>query len=59
MQHTHLQKRNGVYYYRQKVPADLLDHYARRQGPQYGSAAVDEFADAVHPGRSGRTREFV
>ena len=31
MAQTHLQRRNGCFYYRQKIPADLLMHYGRSE----------------------------
>jgi len=29
MAHTNVQRRKGGYYYRQKIPADLLIHYGK------------------------------
>jgi hypothetical protein len=31
MAQTHLQRRNGCFYYRQKIPADLLVHFGQRE----------------------------
>src|ERR1700688_559333 len=31
MAQTHLQRRNGRFYYRQKIPADLLVHFGKRE----------------------------
>ena len=29
--HTRLMRRGAVYYFRRKIPADLIDHYSKRE----------------------------
>lgn len=46
-QQTHLVKRNGVYWYRQKIPIDLIEHDQRASGELRFSLKTKDQADAV------------